>query len=63
MNIFKQMVSDEDFLEKHDLYILDRIREFLESPEVANTAPARSVKLALDRRAVRFLVVFVCLNS
>jgi son of sevenless len=53
MNIFKQMISDDDLLEKADMYILERIKDFITSPEVAGTAPAKALNALLDRRAVR----------
>ncbi|RDB17922.1 Cell division control protein 25 [Hypsizygus marmoreus] len=49
MNTFKTMVQDDDFLEKEDLYILDRMKAFLSSDEVAHFAAAKQLLSQIDR--------------
>ena len=46
------MVVDDDVLEKEDLYILDRVKEFISSDEVNKFAAAKQL-LILIERAVR----------
>ena len=45
------MVTDDDVLVEDDLYILDRIKEFLLHPEVS-TAPAAKTLLNIIERKV-----------
>ena len=50
LNTFRTMVTDEDVLEKDDMYILDKIREFASNPEVSNsTAAAKQLVILIDR--------------
>lgn len=51
LNTFKTMVTDEDFLEKEDVYILNRIKEFLQREEVSRILVAKQL-LSLVERAV-----------
>lgn len=46
------MVVDDDVLEKEDMYILDRVKEFISSEEVNKFAAAKQL-LILIERAVR----------
>jgi hypothetical protein len=45
------MVSDEDFLEKEDMYILNRMKEFLQDDDVSKFVGAKQL-LSLVERAV-----------
>jgi len=45
------MVMDEDFFEKEDLYILNRMKEFLQNEEVSKILAAKQL-LPLVERAV-----------
>ncbi|KAJ3888721.1 ras guanine nucleotide exchange factor domain-containing protein [Lentinula edodes] len=51
INTFKSMLTDEDILEKDDLYILARMKEFVLSEDVAQVSASRSL-LALIERVV-----------
>lgn len=51
------MVTDDDVLVEDDLYILDRIREFLLHPEVASSPAAKTTLNIVDRK-VRKLPLF-----
>ena len=53
INTFKSMLNDEDILEKDDLYILDRMKEFVLSDDVAQVGASRSL-LPLIERAVSY---------
>ncbi len=55
LNTFKTMVTDDDLLEKDDLYILDRMKIFVSNSEVANFAAAKQL-LILIERAVRSVI-------
>lgn len=52
INTFKSMVVDDDVLEKEDMYILNRMKEFISSEEVVKFAAAKQL-LILIERAVR----------
>jgi len=51
LNTFRAMVMDEDFFEKEDLYILDRMKEFLQNEKVSKILAAKQL-LSLVERAV-----------
>ena len=51
LNTFKSMVVDEDVLEKEDMYILDRMKQFVTTEPVKGFGAAR-VLLAQIERAV-----------
>ena len=55
------MVTDDDILEKEDMYILGRMKEFASDEEVITFAAAKQL-LILIERAVRFLPVRVPLT-
>ncbi len=55
LNIFKTMVTDEDILDKEDMQILERIRQFVLSDEVSHFAAAKQLLLHIDR-AVRVIL-------
>jgi hypothetical protein len=50
LNTFRAMVMDED-IEKEDLYILDRMKEFLQNEKVSKIFAAKQL-LSLVERAV-----------
>lgn len=54
INIFKSIVMDEDVLEKEDLHILDRIKDFASTveKEIVPPIPAAKQLLVLVDRAV-----------
>lgn len=43
------MVVDDDVLEKDDMYILDRIKEFISREEVNKFAAAKQLLIQIDR--------------
>ena len=43
------MVQDEDILEKEDMYILDRMRDFLKKDEVYQFAAAKALLTLIER--------------
>ena len=43
------MVQDEDILEKDDMYILDRMREFLKQDDVYQFAAAKGLLTLIER--------------
>ncbi|KAF8073629.1 ras guanine nucleotide exchange factor domain-containing protein [Lyophyllum atratum] len=49
LNTFKSMVQDEDVLDKEDLYILDRIKSFVSSAELAQVGAAKQLIIHIDR--------------
>jgi len=51
------MVVDDDVLEKEDLYILDRMKEFSSNEEVIKFAAAKQLMIHIER-AVRFDVPY-----
>jgi son of sevenless len=46
------MVVDDDVLEKEDMYILDRMKEFISNEEVIKFAAAKQLMIFIER-AVR----------
>jgi hypothetical protein len=58
INTFKSMVVDDDVLEKEDLYILDRMKNFISGEEVIKYAAAKQL-LILIERAVRMFLSYV----
>ena len=55
LNTFRTMVTDDDILEKEDMYILGRMKEFASNEEVVTFAAAKQL-LILIERAVRILL-------
>ena len=50
INTFRTMITDDDILEKEDMYILDRIREFcLQTEATASVAAAKQLVVLIDR--------------
>ncbi|KAJ6557299.1 ras guanine nucleotide exchange factor domain-containing protein [Mycena vulgaris] len=49
LNIFKSMVVDDDVLEKDDLFILDRMKEFITTDEVARFPAAKQLLILIER--------------
>lgn len=43
------MVVDDDFLEKDDMYILDRMKEFLLQDTVSKVAISKQLVILIDR--------------
>jgi son of sevenless len=43
------MVQDEDILEKDDMYILDRMREFLKQDDVYQFAASKGLLTLIER--------------
>ncbi|THH11669.1 hypothetical protein EW145_g522 [Phellinidium pouzarii] len=50
INTFKTMVTDDQVLVDDDLYILDRIKDFLLSPEVATSPASKNLLSIIDRK-------------
>ncbi|KAJ7459684.1 ras guanine nucleotide exchange factor domain-containing protein [Mycena latifolia] len=49
LNTFKSMVVDDDVLEKDDLFILDRMKEFVTTEEVARFPAAKQLLILIER--------------
>ncbi|KAJ7645538.1 ras guanine nucleotide exchange factor domain-containing protein [Mycena polygramma] len=49
LNIFKSMIVDDDVLEKDDLFILDRMKEFLTTDEVARFPASKQLLILIER--------------
>ncbi|KAF9464143.1 ras guanine nucleotide exchange factor domain-containing protein [Collybia nuda] len=49
LNTFKAMIVDGDVLEKEDMYILDRMKAFVSSPEASHIAAAKQLMILIDR--------------
>ncbi len=45
----KSMVVEDGILEKEDMYILDRMKEFLSSEDVSRLAAARNLMVQIER--------------
>lgn len=45
----KSMVVDDGVLEKEDMYILDRMKEFLTTEDVSRFAAARNLMVQIER--------------
>lgn len=52
LNVFRTLVTDDDVLEREDMYILARMKEFASNEEVV-TSPAARQLLVLIERAVK----------
>ncbi|KAG1765912.1 ras guanine nucleotide exchange factor domain-containing protein [Suillus occidentalis] len=49
LNTLKAMISDEDFLEKEDMYILNRMKEFLQNEDVSKFSGAKQLLTLVER--------------
>ncbi|KAF7346127.1 hypothetical protein MSAN_01839400 [Mycena sanguinolenta] len=49
LNTFKSMVVDDDVLEKDDMFILDRMKEFLTTEEVSRFPAAKQLLILIER--------------
>jgi son of sevenless-like protein len=49
LNTFKSMIVDDDVLEKDDMYILDRMKEFISKEEVNRFAAAKQLLILIER--------------
>ena len=66
MNTFKSMIVDEDVLEFSDMYILDRMREFVLKDEVNQFAAAKQLLTLIERYVSPFVplpCLLICLLS
>ncbi|KAF9534536.1 ras guanine nucleotide exchange factor domain-containing protein [Crepidotus variabilis] len=52
LNTLKSMIIDEGVLEKEDLYILDRMKEFITSDEVSKLAAAKQLMILIERASL-----------
>lgn len=43
------MLTDEDVLDKDDMYILDLIKDFLSTPDVASLSAAKNLLVVVER--------------
>lgn len=50
LNTFKTMITDDQVLVEDDLYILDRIKEFLLDPEVSASPAGKTLLNIIERR-------------
>ena len=55
----KSMVTDDGVLEKEDLFILNRMKEFISSDEVSRFAAAKHLMIQIER-LVRLRVLSFC---
>lgn len=49
INTFKSMLTDEDILEKDDLYILQRMKDFVTSEDVAKVTGSKPLAALISR--------------
>ncbi|KAI0667585.1 ras GEF [Trametes maxima] len=49
LNTFRTMVTDDDILEKEDMYILGRMKEFASDEEVVTFAAAKQLLILIER--------------
>ncbi|RDX53355.1 ras GEF [Lentinus brumalis] len=49
LNTFRTMVTDDDILEKEDMYILGRMKEFASNEEVVTFAAAKQLLILIER--------------
>ncbi|CDO76099.1 hypothetical protein BN946_scf184649.g25 [Trametes cinnabarina] len=49
LNTFRTMVTDDDILEKEDMYILQRMKEFASMEEVVTFAAAKQLLILIER--------------
>ncbi|KAF9267558.1 ras GEF [Marasmius fiardii PR-910] len=49
INTFKSMITDDDVLEKEDLYILNRMKEFVSSEDVSVFPAAKQLSILIER--------------
>lgn len=49
INTMKSMVTDDGVLEKEDLFILNRMKEFISSDEVSRFAAAKHLMIQIER--------------
>ncbi|TFK48671.1 ras GEF [Heliocybe sulcata] len=49
LNTFKSMITEEGFLEKEDLYILERIKAFVSDPRVVQYSGAKQLLINIER--------------
>lgn len=54
LNTFRTMVTDDDILEKEDMYILGRMKEFASDEEVVNFAAAKQLLILIERAVSLF---------
>ncbi|KAI0372236.1 ras GEF [Pilatotrama ljubarskyi] len=52
LNTFRTMVTDDDILEKEDMYILGRMKEFASNEEVVTFAAAKQLLILIERAAL-----------
>jgi son of sevenless len=57
------MVQDEDLLDKEDMYILDRMREFLKKDEVYQFAAAKGLLTLIERSVCTSPVCRSCVSD
>ena len=57
LNTLKSMIVDDDVLEKEDLYILDRMKEFISTDGVSNFAAAKQLLILIERTVCTFSFV------
>jgi son of sevenless len=63
LNTFKSMIVDEDILEKDDMYILDRMKEFISQEEVSKLAAAKQLMILIERSVRHRRLDFDCLSD
>lgn len=50
LNVMKTMINEDEVMEKDDMHIRDRMREFLTSPDVSQAPAAKLILANLDRK-------------
>ena len=60
INTMKSMVTDDGVLEKEDLFILDRMKEFISSDEVSRFAAAKHLMIQIERLVSLSYFIILC---
>ena len=62
INTFKSMIVDDDVLEKDDMYILNRMKDFTSNEEVLRLPAAKQLNILIERSVccpILFLHVYL----
>ena len=49
LNTFKTMIQDDDVLEEKDMYVLERLAEFVKREEVQGMAAGKQLGVSIER--------------
>ena len=59
LNTFKTLITDQDILEKDDLWILDKIKDFASNPEAATNPAAVQLVILIDHVSMVFFLLSI----